>query len=152
MEVQMDVTTDDISLVISFISLAAAVYIGVVQYLNQRKAHNVLVFELLKQVEEPTFLDSFDFITRELKGRYDPDKGLGGMRPEDRNKVLAVCYFFQHLAMLMYLDLIDEQAFKAFFGARTDAVWKAVEPFVLKERERNPDTGPEFLLLLETFV
>jgi hypothetical protein len=30
----------------------------------------------------------------------------------------------------MYLDLIDEQAFTAFFGARTDAVWEAVEPFV----------------------
>jgi hypothetical protein len=34
-------------------------------------------------------LDSFDFSTRELK-RYDPDQGLIGMRPEDRNKVLAV--------------------------------------------------------------
>ena len=144
----MDVTTV-ISLVISIISLATAVYIGVKQYLTQRKANNAPVFELLKQVEEPTFLDNFDFVTGELKD-YDPDKGLIGMPAEASKKVLAVCYFFQHLAMLMYLDLIDERAFTAFFGARTVAVWAAVEPFVRKERVLNRTTGPEFLRLLET--
>jgi hypothetical protein len=150
MEAQMDVTAV-ISLVISIISLAAAVYIGVKQYLTQRKANNVPVFELLKQIEDPTFLDNFDFITGELKD-YDPDQGLIGMPAEARKKVLAVCYFFQHLAMIMYLDLIDERVFTAYFRARTVAVWAAVEPFVRKERVLNPATGPEFLKLLEAFV
>ena len=146
----MDVTSV-ISLVISTISLAAAVFIGVKQYLTQRRANNVPAFELLKQIEEPAFLDSLDFITGELKD-YDPDKGLIGMPAEAREKVLTVCYFFQYLAMLMYLDLIDERAFTAFFGARTVAAWDAVEPFVLKERVLNPVTGREFLRLLETFA
>lgn len=91
----MDVTAV-ISLVISIISLAAAVYIGVKQYLTQRKANNVPVFELLKQIEEPTFLENFGFITGELKD-YDPDQGLIGMPAEARKKVLAVCYFFSTL-------------------------------------------------------
>lgn len=150
MEAQMDATTV-ISLVISIISLAAAVYIGVKQYLTQRKANNVPAFELLKQIEEPALLDNLDFITGKLKD-YDPDQGLIGMPAEDRKKVLAGCYFFQHMAMLMYLGLIDELAFTAYFGARTVAVWAAVEPFARKERILNPVVGSEFLRLLEVFA
>jgi hypothetical protein len=141
-----------ISLSISAISLIIAAYIGVRQYIIQRSSNSVSAnFEILRQVQEPGFHDSFEFVVEKLR-EYSPEAGLRGLPVDVRNKIRNVCYFFQHIAMLMFLDLIDEQAFTAYFRARTVAAWEAVEPFVKKEREVNHSTGPEFLTLFEAFA
>ena len=147
----VDATTI-ISLLISVISLAVAAFVGVRQYVIQRNSNSVsAVFEILKHLQEPDFHDSYDFVVGELKN-YDSAKGLVGLPVEVSRKVRSICYFFQHIAMLMLLDLIDERPFTAYFRARTVALWEAAGPFIETERVLNAVTGPEFLTLLEAFA
>src|ERR1700722_10581033 len=141
-----------ITLSSSIISLIAAAYIGVRQYITQKSSNSVTTnFEILRQLQEYEFHDNFDFAIEKLKD-YDPEAGLVGLPVEARRKVLNACFFFQHIAMLIILDLIDERVFTAYFRARTVALWKVVEPFVQKERVLNLSTGPEFLSLFEAFA
>jgi hypothetical protein len=145
-------TATSISLLISIISLLAAAYIGIRQYTTQKNANSVPAsFEILAQLQRPAFHDSFQFIMEELDN-YDPGQGLAGLPYEAKVKVYDVCYFLQHVAMLIILDLIDERVFTAYFRARSVAVWEKVEPFIQKERVVNPATGPEFLTLFEAFA
>jgi hypothetical protein len=125
----MDLTTI-ITLLISIISLVVAAYVGTRQYAIQHNSNNVPInFEILSRLQSAEFHDNFDFAIERLQ-EYDPDSGLVGLPREARIKVLSSCYFFQHIAMLILLDLIDERIFTAFFRARVVALWAAVEPFI----------------------
>jgi hypothetical protein len=141
-----------ISLLISIVSLSAAAYIGVRQYTVQKRANSVPAsFEILAQLQRPEFHSNFQFIVEELDN-YNPSQGLAGLPLEARVRVYDVCYFLQHVAMLILLDLIDERMFTAYFRARSVTVWGKVEPFIRNERMINPVTGPELLTLFEAFA
>jgi hypothetical protein len=147
----MDVATV-VSLIISIVSLLAAAYIGIMQYTTQKRSNSVSAnFEILAQLQAPGWLDDFDFVVAKLN-EYSPDSGLAELPPEVREKLLKICYFLQHVAMLIILDLIDEQTFVAYFRARTIAIWEAAGPFIQNERKINPIRGVEFFTPLEAFA
>jgi hypothetical protein len=141
-----------ISLILSAASLVVALYVGVKQYTTQKNANNLpATWELLAQWQKPELIEAFDFIMNDL-GTHDPEEGLAGLSSGDRAKVLNVAYFLQHVAMLIALDIIDEQVFTAFLRARTVAAWDKAGPFILKERVLNQASGPEFMSLFEAFA
>ena len=147
----MDAATA-ISLVVSIASLLVAGYVGIKQYTIQRNSNTLpAVLELLAQWQRPGLVDAFDFIAEELDN-YDPDKGLIGLPPDAKAKVLDVSYFLQHVAMLIVQGVINEQEFTAFLRARTVAAWEKAGPFILKERVINPASGSEFMSLFEAFA
>jgi hypothetical protein len=144
--------SDAVSLTISIVSLLAAAYIAVRQYVLAKNSNNLpTTFELLKQFREPGLHESFDFVINELSAR-DSSKGLMNLADAERVKVFDVCYFIQQIAMMIILGLADEIKFSVLIRARTIAVWNSVKPFVESERLLNSAVGPDFFTLLEAFA
>jgi hypothetical protein len=144
--------SDAVSITLAVLSLVVAGYTAGKQYLLQKRSVNVpVVMEILTSFRDPQLHASLEAVTRNLP-HADPSKGLGGLKPELRNHVFNVAYFFQMVAGLVLMDLADARVFTTLLRARLISTWTAMEPFIIREREINPSTGPEFLTLYEAFA
>jgi hypothetical protein len=77
------------------------------RYTIQRSSNSLpATFEILAQLQRRELHDGFEFIATELDS-HPSDSGLTGLPPEAKAKVLDVCYFLQHVAMLVLLDIVD---------------------------------------------
>jgi hypothetical protein len=144
--------TEAVPLVISVIALAVTAVLAVRQNALQSRMNNTpALVEVLSQFRSTELHLNFETVCNEI-GSYDPQHGLIGLPIEFRRKVYDVCYFLQQVGCMIVIGLIDETAFTALFRARTVATWEAVGPFIERERQINPITGPEFMAVFETFA
>jgi hypothetical protein len=144
--------SEDAALVLSVLALCVSAFLAHRQNSIQKIANNVpALVDILSQFRESHLHESFEYIYAHLPS-HDPNEGLTGLPAGVRHRVLDVCYFLQQVACLIILNAVREREFLALFRARTMATWNAVEPFVKREREINPQLGPEFLLVLEVFA
>jgi hypothetical protein len=144
--------SDAVSLALAASSLVVAGYTAGKQYLLQKRSVNVpVVMEILTSFRDPLLHASLDAVTRNLP-HADSAKGLAGLSKELRDHVFDVAYFFQMVAGLVLMDLADDRVFTTLLRARLVSTWAAMEPFIIREREINPSTAPEFLTLYEAFA
>lgn len=141
-----------IAVVLSVLALASSVYLAAQQSALQRKANYLPAYiEMLGQFRSMEFNDHYRFVTQDLAGIHDPQLGLCRLPDDARAAVYDTAYYFQNFVALYLLGIIDDQII-ATMHVRIVAIWNAVAPYVHRERETNPTTGPHLLLVLEVFA
>jgi hypothetical protein len=83
---------------------------------------------------------------------HSSDLGISGLPVDVRADVLNVAYYYQTVAALIGIGIVDERRTLALLRIRFVKVWDAVEPFVRQERRANPHTGDQLLTILEFYA
>lgn len=122
--------------------------------LAQRNVNLVGFLELMEEFRRSEFHTRYNYVTTRLRLDCVPTATLGIFDlPEPAySTVIDIAYFFQNCASYAGYGLLDEEMVMAFVHLRLVAVWTAVEPYVIAERNNNPMTGRHFLGLLESYA
>ncbi len=150
----IDVSTvfSGIAIIVSFVTLVSSTYLAVRQARLQNRANHIDVFvQLMNEFRDVTFHDKFRYVVSELQIDHPPELGLGIFElPEPaRGIVVNIAYYFQNCAAFIGHGLLDEERIVAMLHVRFISVWRAIEPYVLAERQKNLTTGKYLLTSLE---
>lgn len=141
-----------IAVILSVFALASSSYLAVRQSGLQRNANYLPAYiKMLEEFRSREFNDHYRFVTEDLPTRHDPQLGLRRLPDAARSAVYDTAYFFQNFVALYLLGIIDDQII-ATMNVRIVTVWNAIAPYVRRERETNPTTGPHLLVVLEVFA
>ena len=103
----------------------------------------------------PVVLDLLDDFTKTRAERYfiltdlsrfEPSNGVWALPDAEREKVLRVLHYLDHLGLLVDQKLADEEVIGVFIGDAIISLWQSLEPYVRAERakrerdRRGPDT------------
>jgi hypothetical protein len=73
------------------------------------------------------------FIINDLS-RFEASNGVWGLPDAEREKVLRVLHYLDHLGLLVDRKLADEKAIGGFIGDAIINLWQSLEPYVRAER------------------
>jgi hypothetical protein len=139
-----------VSVVIALLALTISTVLAARQTTLSRQANHVPVFiDLIAEFRSLDFNKNYDYVCRRLREEHDPLVGIAGLPDPARAALYDVAYFYQVIAGLLSLTILEEHAIVAMLHHRIGEVWKAIEPFVLRERELNSATGPGLFRVLE---
>ncbi|MFE2302924.1 hypothetical protein ACFXAW_32570 [Streptomyces sp. NPDC059445] len=137
---------------ISVIAVVASMWFGARQVQIARQANYIpALMDLLAEFRSAELHEQYAYVLRDLNREHAPDGGLRGLSPAAKTAVYSVAYFFQTLAGLYALGVIDETAAIVMARARITKVWEAIAPFVERERQ-FPDVDPNLLSLLQAYA
>ncbi|MER5387254.1 hypothetical protein ABT040_44755 [Streptomyces sp. NPDC002688] len=141
-----------LAILISVSAVVASMWFGARQVRTARHANHLPAFtELLAEFRKPQMHEQYVYVCSELRQQHSPDGGLRGLPPQAKTAVYNIAYFFQTLASLYAVGVIDETTAVLMVRGRPAKVWAAIEPFVERERQ-YPDVDPHLLSLLEAFA
>jgi Domain of unknown function (DUF4760) len=98
------------------------------------------VGEMGPRSQSQDFHKSWDYIMTELK-QFDPALGVYGLPEPARDHVLLVAGFYQDVGVLVRGGVIDENMAAAMHYTRIKDAWRALGPYILKEREIRRSRG-----------
>ncbi|MFF3886298.1 hypothetical protein [Streptomyces sp. NPDC001914] len=137
---------------ISVFAVLASMWFGARQVQIARQANYMpALMDLLAEFRSAELHDQYIYVLGDLNRDHTPDGGLRGLSPHAKSAVYSVAYFFQTLAGLYALGVIDETAASMMARARITKVWEAIAPFVERERQ-FPDVDPNLLSLLQAYA
>ncbi|MFD5568935.1 MULTISPECIES: DUF4760 domain-containing protein [Streptomyces] len=137
---------------VSVAALLASLWFGARQVRAARHANYLpALMDLLAEFRTVRLHEQYQYVCTRLTQEHDPEVGLRGLPYEVRETVYNVAYFFQTLASLYAMGIIDESIATLMVRRRSATVWAALRPFVERER-RFPDTDPNLLSLLEAYA
>ncbi|MFJ3673366.1 hypothetical protein ACIPSE_43625 [Streptomyces sp. NPDC090106] len=141
-----------LAITVSVAALVASLWFGARQVRTARHANHLpALMDLLSEFRSVRLHDQYQYVCTRLVQEHDPDAGLRGLPHEVREIVYNVAYFFQTLASLYAMGIIDESTATLMVRRRAATVWKALRPFVERER-RFEDVDPNLLSLLEAYA
>ncbi|MFF4782680.1 hypothetical protein ACFY3E_15460 [Streptomyces griseorubiginosus] len=141
-----------LALLISICAVAASLIFGTRQLAIARHANYIpALLDLLAEFRKVEFHEQYNFVCSRLREEYSPELGLSGLPSEVKQSVYSVAYFFQTLAGMYALGIIGEDVAMFMVRGRVNTVWRAIEPFVVKERE-SPVVDDHLLSILESFA
>ncbi|MFJ8056554.1 hypothetical protein [Streptomyces sp. NPDC096142] len=141
-----------LALFISICAVAISLLFGLRQLAIARHANYIpALLDLLGEFRRVEFHERYDYVCSRLREEHSPELGLSGLPPEAKKSVYSVAYFFQTLAGMYALGVIGEDVAMVMVRGRVKSVWRAVEPYVLKERE-SPFVDDHLLSVLERFA
>ncbi|MFI1440382.1 DUF4760 domain-containing protein [Streptomyces fructofermentans] len=141
-----------LAVAISVTAVVASMWFGARQVRIAQHANHLPAFmELLAEFRDPRMHEQYAYVCSELGRRHSPDNGLRGLPPEARTAVYSIAYFFQTLAGMYAVGVIDETTAVIMVRGRAAKVWSAIEPYVERERQ-YPDVDPDLLSLLQAFA
>lgn len=140
------------AVVISIAAVMISLLFGVRQVRLMRQANYVpAVVQLITEFRTTRLNDNFRYVCERLGQEHDPALGISGLPDDARTAVYDIVYYLSAFVTLSAFKIIRHETLLALFHHRIVAAWRAVEPFVVREREIGP-VGPHMLVLLETFV
>ncbi|HEV2372690.1 MAG TPA: hypothetical protein VGS19_11015 [Streptosporangiaceae bacterium] len=117
-----------VAVVLSVLALAISTYLALHQNQIQRRANYLSACTgMFAGFRSAAFHDHYLFVTETLPSAYDPQLGISGLPEEARIAVYDMAYFFQNLAQLRLLRILDEEIF-AQLHIRIIRVWDAIAP------------------------
>jgi len=137
---------EEIAVIVSIVSAVISVIFALVAIHHQRKAaikeSTTLIFqewwgEELRELRRYFFLEFIPLHRAKLGGRGL--KEVADILPEDKGRILKLCYFFDRIGCLGAAGLIDMNYILEPMQHTMRRTWIAVEPLILKEREVKPD-------------
>jgi hypothetical protein len=109
-----------------------------------------------EQYRSPAFRSEVDYLMRNVPAEV-PAEGFGALPVEWRDNAYRVCYFFDHLGILVAHRMVDERVVVGAFATQAIQVWHVAEPFIRAERRHRADNyspyaSPGFLEYYEHLV
>jgi hypothetical protein len=125
------------ALVLSFVAILVSVISARRQSADARLA-NVIMFmnELGQTIRSQVFLNAQDYVLTQLS-QFDPSLGVYGLPEPAREYALRVGGFYQDLGVLVVNGVLDENLAVSLYYAGIKDVWRALEPYILGEREKR---------------
>ncbi|MGW3145858.1 hypothetical protein ACWDG1_14485 [Streptomyces sp. NPDC001177] len=141
-----------LALFISICAVIISLVFGMRQLVIARHANYIpALLTLLGEFREAEFHEQYNFVCSRLREEHSPELGLSGLPSEVRKSVYSVAYFYQSLAGMYALGVVGEEVAMVMGRGRVNTVWRAIEPYVLKERE-SPLVDKHLLSILESFA
>ncbi|WP_371567052.1 DUF4760 domain-containing protein [Streptomyces canus] len=141
-----------VALFISICAVAISVIFGMRQLAIARHANYIpALLDLLSEFRKVEFHEKYNFVCVRLREEHSPELGLSGLPIEVKEIVYSVLYFFQTIAKLYALEVLSEEVVMGMVRGRVVMMWRAIEPYVIKERE-SPLVDDHLLSVLESFA
>ncbi|MEW2566602.1 hypothetical protein [Streptomyces sp. NPDC047070] len=141
-----------LALSISICAVAISVIFGMRQLAIARHANYIpALLDLLSEFRKVEFHEQYNFVCVRLQEECSPELGLSGLPLEVKETVYSVIYFFQTVAKLYTLGVLSDDVAMGMVRVRVTAMWRAVEPYVIKERE-SPLVDDDLLSVLGRFA
>lgn len=139
-----------LAIILSVISLCVSGFIGIKQIdVSHRANHIPAVIELLAELRSLEFHDNYAYVTTKLGAEHDPSLGISELPAPAKAAVLDIGYFFQIFACLVGFGVLDESKVIRVLRVRLIRTWKAIEPYVVVEREKY---HPPLFRILQKFA
>src|SRR5262245_19132460 len=98
----VSLAADVLAVVASLAALTISSWIALRQTKYVRDANHVQVaIEFLKEFRTPAFIDSLEYVVRQLSQDHDPKLGITKLPAVAREHVLNVGYYYQAIAVLV---------------------------------------------------
>ncbi|MER6678877.1 DUF4760 domain-containing protein [Streptomyces sp. NPDC000983] len=141
-----------LAITVSVVALVASLFFGSRQVRAARHANYLpALMDLLAEFRTARLHDEYQYVCGRLAHEHDPAQGLRGLPSQTREVVFNVTYFFQTIAALYAMGIIDEAAATLMVRRRAATVWAAVQPFVERERLFE-DVDPNLLSILQAYA
>jgi len=134
---------------VSIIALSASTRIGMNQSRFSRRASYSTLLDAMSELRSVKFHDDQEYLCSTLPLKTKPYSGIGGLPKEARRAIYNVAYFYEQIAAMVKLGLLNQSAAMYILHHRITRLWKAIEPYVVKERSISGET--HLLALLEEF-
>ncbi len=139
--------SDPAALIISIVAAVGTVLLaifGIPALLAARKA-NALRGYLDFFREYRRYEPDRRYVLRELR-HHDARLGISELPDEAREPAVNVCHYLDHLGFLVHRKMIDLDAVAGLMGPSVLVCWKALAPYIERERERRrvPDYARYF--------
>ncbi len=130
-----------VAIVLSVLALASSTALALNQVSLMRRANYLAPnIEANHEFRSLKFQDNYKFVTEILPAAFEPQLGISGLPDEARAAIYDVGGLFQGLAQLTVLGPVDI----VMIQFRIVHAWRALAPFVERERELNKTVGPYF--------
>jgi hypothetical protein len=103
--------------------------------------HISVVIDLLAEFRSAEFHEQHDYVCLRLGAENDPADGVRGLPADAKEAFYGVVYYYQSFANAAVFGLLDDTLLVTILRTRIISVWKAVRPFVERERELRGDVG-----------
>ncbi|NRQ34145.1 hypothetical protein HII36_20150 [Nonomuraea sp. NN258] len=132
-----------LALMLSLTALVISALIALRQSTTMHHANELSVLvDLAQEFRTVEFQRAESYVIESLAKEQDPSLGCSRLPEEARIAVNAVMTFFSSIGTLVVMNMADEVLVVPLFGYRANRAWKALEPFVMRERElRGPNDG-----------
>jgi hypothetical protein len=123
------------ALVFSFIAILISAISARRQTIDARRG-NVISFltELAQRARSQDFRKAEDYVLTQLS-QFDPAVGVYGLPEPACDYALLVGGFYQDVGVLVVTGVLDEDLAVGMYYSGIKEVWRALEPFILSERE-----------------
>jgi hypothetical protein len=136
------------STVIALCALVVSILVSIQQVRQMRRQNlSPVVLGAFKEARTLKWLQARDWILNHLKEEHPADWGVSGLGPAAKGKVRYVGYFYDHLGVLVRQGIVNEDLVIKPFGHGLCEVWNRLEPYISREREREPDYMESFQYL-----
>lgn len=126
---------NDAVLFLSLIAILVTVMSVQRQAANVRQSNFMLFTNQMGRVRRSSeFRDAEDYIVNELHN-YNPRNGIRGLPSPARDHALLVGDFYQDVGTLVVRGTLEKNLMIAIFYTHIKEAWRALEPFVLVERD-----------------
>jgi hypothetical protein len=130
-----------IAIVLSVFALTSSTALALNQIALMRRANYLAPnIELNREFRSLKFQDNYKFVTETLPAAFESQLGISGLPDEARAAIYEVGGLFQILAQFVLLGTIDI----IMLQFRMVHAWRALAPFVERERELNKSVGIYF--------
>ncbi|MGP3949971.1 hypothetical protein [Streptomyces sp. 7N604] len=141
-----------VAIVLSVLALASSSYLAFRQAVLMKQSNHLPAYLwLFNEFRSVEFQDRYRYVCEQLQREHDPQLGVSGLPEDARRAVYDIGYFFQQCISLRRLNIVDDEVIMTM-SMRTVRVWRAIAPFVEREREINSEQGPKLLSILEDFA
>lgn len=128
------------SFIVSLLALAGSLGIGIRQLQMSRGAsHLNLSMAFLNQYFDGGFADSERFVQTQLARFDDGECTLSTLPEAARLHATKVASLYQMLGHLSVCKVLDGNTFRYILGINAVRSWRALNPFISRERSADPD-------------
>jgi hypothetical protein len=126
-----------IAVVVSIAALATAVIFGIKQVRDssKRSAAQVAMEMLTRESRSDAFMDSEDYVIRQLANEHSPDRGVLALPLNARKHVQRISYYYSDLAILTIYGGVSAELIVATVHRPIVRAWSILEPYIKAERE-----------------
>jgi hypothetical protein len=129
-----------INLILAVLALGISGFIAFRQLLTARRANYLtVVLQLLEEMATSDFLESEEYILKQLGADHPGDLGVSGLPVDARTRVWKVAYMYQTIGYLSALRAVDRRVVSYLVGVRAVNAWRSLSPFIVAERRINED-------------
>lgn len=127
-----------ITIILSIVSLAVSGMLALRQLRTATDGYALpVVLNVFSQFRSQEFFEAQQYVFYQLNRDFEEPIAYTQLPLESRSKVRAVAGLYDDLGKLVAHRIIREELIIGSNGVAVRRIWEAVEPFVLKERQKR---------------